>query len=194
MAYLPPRVSEDIAIPVPLGRDYSLQIRLIEAKWNRFFPNVPYHSLVKKITPETDPMLPGQVGGEAGATIYDPLYNEAVDPQMLTTGYQQPHLSGILKAGNPEVYAPPVMVRARVLVDVTDAELHQWGFDKNLGLILQIPVSLLDKLNITAKAGDYVDWGGDQYEVIQVGPNARFLNTSASLYVVLNCQSRRQGS
>lgn len=199
MAYLPPSIIEDTTLPIPLGKDFLFQIKLIEGKWKRgFFPLILYRPLAKLTTmsPDAPNVAVGIVPvGETGKTAFDPLYGEAVDPQMIVDGtWRQPHLSGDLKASDPELYEPDVHFRARVKSDPLDTELKFYGFEDNRGLMVDVPASILDEVEVTAKAGDLLQWGGHWYEVLQVGPNNRWTNTSTALYVGMNCQKKRKGS
>lgn len=199
MAYLPPPNTEDTTIPIPLGKDFYLQVRLAEQKWKRgFFPTITYRPLASAVTmePTAPAVSDGAVPvGEAGTTAFDPLYGEAVDPQMIVDGaWRQPHLSGDLQAADPEVYEDDVQFRARIFVESTDTELHFFGFEKNLGIIVAVPASILDEVEVTAKNGDLILWAGNWYEVILVGPPNRWLNTSTALYLAMNCQTKRKGS
>ena len=196
MRYLPSPNIEDENIPIPLGKDFWHQAKMAVQKWNRgFYPLIPYTQIVKSTTME--PGAPtGQYGpvpvGAPGTTSFDPLYGEAVDPAMTT--WTQPHQSGTLKAADPEVYAPPVNIRMRVQVELQDIELHFYGFESVIDVVGSIPVALLDQAGITCQPGDKFPWGGDWYEVEQIGPKQRWLNTTTALYLFLNCRRKRFGA
>lgn len=198
MPYLPPDIVENTTLPLPLGKDFLLQVRMIADKWKRgFFPEVTYRRLSKTTTmqPDAPEVTDGVPVGVSGQSAFDPLYGETVDPQMLAEGnWRQPHLSGDLHAADPEVYLADVLVRARVQVETQDSDLHPWGFEKNLGIMVVIPASLLDEVSVTSQPGDLILWGGDWFEVIQVGPPNRWLNTTTALYIAMNCQTKRRGS
>lgn len=197
--YLPPNIVEDATIPLPLGKDFWFQVRLAAQKWKRgFFPTITYRPISKQPTmqPDAPEVASGAVPvGEPGTTAFDPLYGEAVDPKMITDGaWRQPHLSADLQPADPEVYLPDVSFRARVQVETQDSDLHPWGFEENLGVVVTVPASILDEVGVTAQRGDLLQWGGKWYEVVQVGPPNRWLNTTTALYVALNCQTKRRGS
>jgi len=191
--YLPPPTTELTKFPIPLGTDFWMQVAYIDEKWKRVYPLLTYHPLKKDTTLSV--LLDGSVPvGVAGGTVFDPIYGEAVDPQMLQTGWQQPQLSGNLSSADVEVFQPSVQVNGRLQVETTDVDLHFYGFDRFLGLLVTVPASLFDSVGVSAQPGDRFEWGGDTYEVLQVGPNQRFRNTATMLYVGLNCQSYRKGS
>lgn len=197
MPYLPPPDETDETIPLPLGKDFYLQVRMVAAKWRRgFFPTVTYRPISKRPTMEPaggDGDRDAYPVGEPGTTAFDPLYGEAVDAAM-SPAWRQPHRSGDLRAADPEVYLPDVTFPARVFVETTDADLHFWGFEKNYGIVVSVPVSILDDVGVTAQPGDLLVWSGTLYEVQQVGPPNRWVNTTAALYAALNCQVKRGGS
>ena len=216
MPYLPPQNQDAVIFPgVPVNSDFWLQVNFIEEKYKRFYPLVTYYPLLRSTTPSLDPahQVPvggdivdgseGSIGSGSGSgsggqktgTVFDPLYGEAVDPIMLDLGeWVQPHQSGVARVYDVEVYDHPVQVNMRIAIQVEDAQLHQWGFEKMLDLMTVVPVSILDSVGVTVTEGDYFVWGGQQYEVVQVGPNNRYLNMSTYLYVSCMCQNRRRGS
>jgi hypothetical protein len=199
MPYLPPPTTEDVSFPQSLGKDFWFQVQLIEDKWRRFYPLIPYYPIIKETTVNADPSGASLVG-TAGGTIFDPIAGEAVDPATLGIGWQQPHLSEIYRASEVDVFAPPVSINARILVGATDTELHHYGFDRMLDLIVVVPASIFDSVGVQAKTGDKFRWGEGnnssigEYTVIELSENQRYLNTATMLYVNLNCQSRRKGS
>ena len=199
MPYLPSPTTETVVFPLVNQKDFALQVRMIEDKWRRFYPWINYYPILKAVTVDTD-VNGASVVGEPGTTIFDPVYGESVDPLMLVDGWQQPHLSGTYRAFDTDVFADPVQINARVLLTATDTELHHYGFDRVLDLMLEIPASLFDSVSVTAQAGDKFLWGeghgstGGEYTVIELGPNNRYLNAATMLYVGLNCKSRRKGS
>lgn len=191
MPYLPPANSNPTNFPTVGSRDLAFQVRMIEAKWTRFFPLIQYNPIIMATTPATpgDPNIPV---GEDGATKFDPLWNESVDPALDT--WVQPHLSGTVKANDVNVYADAVPIRMRVFAEPIDGDLKDWGIEKKLDLTVVVPTSMLDTGGVTAHPGDWFEWEGDPYEVQQLGQNNRWMNTAAMLYLLLNCASKRGGS
>lgn len=197
--YLPAPTNETIQFPLPRAKDYALQIRMIEQKWMRFYPLITYYPILKATTVNTDPTGASLIGTE-GSTIFDPIYGESIDPTLLTVGWEQPHGSVTYHTAEVDVFADPVQVNARILVAATDVELHKFGFDRQLDLIIIIPASILDSVSVTMQAGDKFRWGegdgnrGGEYTIIELSENKRYLNTATMLYVAGNCKSRRKGS
>ena len=73
-------------------------------------------------------------------------------------------------------------------------DLKRYGFDKFRDLLAFSPLSLLDKLSLTVEVGDYFVWDGDEYEVLQYSRDGYWKNSNVRLYLVMNCENRRQGS
>lgn len=191
MPYLPPDVIEETVLPQPWGKDLRNLIRIIEEKWRRFYPLVPYHPLAT--SPTTPPNTNTPNGAPGGLnTLFDPLYGEAVDPTM--TMIVQPHLSGTFNAANPEVFDDPVTFNIKVQPFELDVVEKLYGFDKTRQLVLTAPTSVLDKNGITVQEGDYIEWDGSAYSVYETTLDKFWLNTNLPLYLVFTCSARRVGS
>jgi hypothetical protein len=187
--YLPPDVIEETVLPQPWGKDLRNLIRIIEEKWRRFYPLVPYHQLA---TSPTTPANTNTPNGAAGSTLFDPLYGEAVDPTMTTI--VQPHLSGTFNAANPEVFDDPVTFNIKVQPFELDVVEKLYGFDKTRQLVLTAPTSTLDRNGITVQEGDTVEWDGKIFRVHEVTLDKFWLNTNLPLFIVWTCSAWRVGS
>jgi hypothetical protein len=194
VSYLPPNPTEATSFPIAYGKDIALAIRMIEEKWTRHFPELAYYQLKKATDPASpDPDSPT---GEAGNTIFDPVWGEAI-PAAMSSEWQQPHANDIPDAPRPELYADPVNLHLRVFREARDMDLKRWGFDKVRDLLIASPLSLLDKVEpdgVTVRVGDYFIWDGDEYEVMQYSRDGYWKNTNVRLYIVMNCKTRRKGS
>jgi hypothetical protein len=189
MGYLPPEAISETQFPKAWSKDLLTAVRMIEKQYNRIYPLVQYHPILKSTTPQTDFST---TVGAAGNTKFDPLYGEAVDATMTTV--IQPHLSGEYKAANPEIYGIPVPIRARIFRGEIDVLLKEYGFDKTRELIVTIPTSVLDRAGVTMTEGDYFEWDGHPYEVKEVGRDEFWRNTNVQLYVTGACNAWRVGS
>jgi hypothetical protein len=191
MAYLPPNPTEETAFPVSYGKDIALAIRMIEEKWQRHFPPLDYYPLLKAVTP-AEPNEDSPVG-ETGTTVYDPIWGEAI-PESMATGWEQPHADALPNAPRPELHGSALQVHLRIQREARDMDLKRYGFDKFRDLLAFSPLSLLDKLSLTVEVGDYFVWDGDEYEVLQYSRDGYWKNSNVRLYLVMNCENRRQGS
>lgn len=174
-------------------KDLPFQTRLIEAKWKRFYPPVPYTPIVVRTAPQDYANL-NLPANEAGATGFDPLWAESVDSAL--TVWRQPHATGgTVRANDVEVYGAPVMINVRVYAEDVDGDLKDWGIEAKLDLTVVAPASLFDAAGVTPRPGDKFTWqDGVVYDVRQVSRNKRYLNTARVLYAVLNCSTKRLGS
>lgn len=185
-------MSVDNSTQFPSGtKDADFQVRMMEAKWKRFFPIVVYHPILKATKP-ANPANLNVPANESGATGFDGLWNESIDSTSVS--WTQPHLSGTTIAAPVEVYGSPVSINMREYAEDVDGDLKDWGIEKKLDLTVTVPASLLTSAGVTAQPGDWFLWANDPYEVRQVGLNRRYLNTPRVFYAVLNCTSKRQGS
>lgn len=198
MPYLPEDFTHTTQFPQAYSKDLLAQIRVIEEKWRRFYPEVTYYPLNKAVT--VVPRTPSgdidtaSVSGTAGGTTFDPVFGEAVDNAALAAGWKQPHLSGDRRAVNPERFHDPIKVRAQVRREAKEKELKKLGFDEVRDLLLTIPVSLLDRLGITVQQGDRFIWDNDLYEVLQFETTGYWKNTNLRPYIILNCRHWHPGS
>jgi len=191
MAYLPPNPTEETAFPESYGRDIVLAIRMIEDKWKRHFPPLDYYPLKKAVTP-ADPN-PDSPVGEAGTTIFDPIWGEEI-PAAMSAGWEQPHADNIPNAPRPELHAVPIKLHLRIQREAHEKELKRYGFDELYNMLVFSPLSLLDAAGIEVTQGDYFMWDGRPYEVLQIERAGYWKNTNVRLYMVMNCTSRRAGS
>lgn len=195
MTYLPEEFTHDTVFPRAFGKDAHLQIRLVEEKWRRFYPEINYYCLDKNVT-----VAPAESGGLAqatgttGGTAFDPITGESVDPAALTSAWKQPHLSGDRRAVGTERFLEPIKLHAQVRREAKEKELKKLGFDEVRDLLLTIPASMLDKLAITVQQGDRFIWDNDLFEVTQFEATGYWKNTNIRLYLVLNCRHWHPGS
>ena len=191
MSYLPPTPTDPTVWPEPYGKDIALAIRMIDEKWQRHFPLLPYYGLKKATTPMTDPDHPT---GEPGNTQFDPVWGESVPVSMAATGWVQPHADGTPDAVDPELFRDPVQLNFRVQRSEPELELKKYGFDQMRDLLLFIPLSILDAAGIKIQQGDYATWDGDEYAFLQFDRVGYWKNTNVRLYMAINCEHRRHGS
>lgn len=195
MTYLPFSLIDETVFPLAYGKDLLQALSIVEEKWARFYPRVNYYSLNKSITPMVEDNVDQPVG-EPGTTAFDPLWGEVVDPQMLVSGWTQPHRdeSDTLAAGNPEQFLDPVKLHAQIRREAKDQELKKLGFDEVRTLLLTIPLSLLDRADVTVQHGDRIVLDNETYRVEQFTTTGYWKNTNVRIYMVLNCQHARFGS
>lgn len=201
MPYLPPQLNRVISgdtlqLPQTSQLDFQMQVSVIRERFLRFHPLIPYRVLKLAPTPQpereanADPIV-----GVPGTTRYDPLWKESVDARV-GDSWAQPHASTTLDATAvaADLFEPAVNIPSRVTRTALDSELHKYGFDRVRDLLVTIPTVFLDELGITVKAGDVVEWDGDEYTILQETAQGFWYNTSVRLYVVCNCEHRRKGS
>jgi hypothetical protein len=188
MTYVPRDIVHDTQYPRALTKDFATQSRLIEELYRRKYPALQYHPLNIAPTAANIPNL----AGETGATKYDPLYREAMDPTLTT--WQQPHLDPALAAANPEQHHPAVTLHMRVQRVSRDLDMHKEGVLGTRLVDVFIPVSLLDAQGITCVPSDYIEWNGHSYWVITPDNFGYWKNTNLHFYVKLSCESRAVGS
>lgn len=198
MAYIPKPYQEQTAFPHEFGRDLQLQVRLIEEKWKRFFPPLPYYSLIRDFgiaAVDSTTGAPAPVAGASGGA-FDPVWGEWVDSQMATDGtWDQPHLNPNLDATTEhEIYRTPVTIHFQVRREVKERQLKLWGFDKIRDVIVIAPASFFDACGLRTQEGDKFIWDGEEYFVYQDAGDGWWKNSNIRLYRVLNCEHRRLGS
>lgn len=197
MPYLPSSFLHDTLFPEAYDADVQMQIRLIDEQAERFFPRVPYYSVlnvvgVASVDPITGTTAP--VGG-VGQNTFDDLYGEIVDPALAGQAWRQPHRDPTLSAGiEIERYAEPVNVTARVQREVKDYDLKKYGFDEMRDLLLHVPSLTFDRLGITAVAGDKFIWNGEEYAVLQAKEAGYWKNTNLRLWVGVMAEHKRRGA
>jgi len=201
MAYLPRIPLEDTTYPKAWEKDLRMQIRMIEELYTRQYPIIDYNVLRIATTPMTpDPheltgvSAPGEIVGEAGTTPFDPVWGEAVPETMRTTGWQQPHLSGVHDAADPEQYTEVIPIHARIQREAKEKELKHLGFDEIRDLLVYVPLSTLDRHGIVVNPDDMFVWDGVYYMVKQLTKTGYWHNTNIRLYIALNCESKKSGS
>jgi hypothetical protein len=134
--------------------------------------------------------------GVAPNTVFDPLWGEAVDDEVLPGDgtYVQPHLSGTADATVDVRLADPVMIHAQVRREAKERELKRLGFDEIRDLLLVFPTTLLDIAGITVQQGDQFTWSNHKYQVLQWRDTGFWKNTDLRLYIVCNCEHLKVGS
>jgi len=193
MPYLPSIPTEQTEFPEAWAKDVRTQIGLIEGQYKRFFPRRAYYAIKKNPTAQDAQLDPV---GAPGTTAFDPMWREAVDPNMSV--WTQPHGSPDFKAAGVEVYAPPVWMNFRLQRNARKDELQKYGFDRVWDLLIHIPCSILDASQVTVQVGDYFNWAfngkDDQYAVMQFSPSGWWKNSNIFLYVTCNVKNKRPGS
>lgn len=192
MAYILPNDVTDAPLS-SLAKDLALAVRIIEDRWKQF-PLLPYRTLQAYTKPNVSGTLDAvQVTGN-GFTNIDLLYNEPVDGAL--TQFQQPHTTAGVSADLPSitVYADPVMLNTRVHKNLKNLDVKEFGWEKFFDLVFTVPLSLLDRNNITVQVGDLIKWDNAEYEVVQFVPAGYLRNTNVCLYMHFNCRNRRVGS
>lgn len=197
MTYLPTDLAHPTLFPLAGGADLATSITMIEERWRVHCPVITYRQLDKRTTPATAPMAGGQLTGEAGASKFDPMWGESVDPASTT--WVQPHgTGGTVKAAHVEVYLPDEPVHAQVARIDDSTEMKKHGLDssdKHIGgLIVTIPSSMLDAVGVTCRPGDIIVYAGDEYLVTRPKQQGYWFNTNTALYVRLVCERHRHGA
>ena len=75
-----------------------------------------------------------------------------------------------------------------------DYDLKKYGFDEMRDLLLHVPASLLDRVGITAVAGDKFIWNGEEYLTLQVKEAGYWKNTNIRLWVTITAEHKRRGA
>lgn len=199
MPYLPPPDTQSAVFPLAMGSDLTLQIRMIEERWRRFYPVLTYMPLNKQVTP-VPISTPDVTSGAPGSTQFDTVWGEAVPAGLAVGGWRQPHLSvqvdpeTAVQAAEPQVYHNNRPIHGRIQRVARKDELQKLGFDRIRDLLVTIPTSMLDAIGVTVVAGDRFMWDNELYEVLQWGPMGWWMNSSVKLYIVLNVAHARRGS
>jgi hypothetical protein len=191
MPYLPPALIDDQPFPQAWGRDFFLQVRMVNSQYRRHYSWADYYQL--KIAPTAadssfDPI------GDAGTTKFDPLYGESVDSTL--TAWKQPHgTNGAVKAAGVDLFYDPIRIPRKFRKDTRDEELHKYGFDLTRKATVTIPAALLDEVGITVHAGDKLRWNNEEFNVLQTAPAGWWPGSSnLFLFMVLSVEHRRRGS
>lgn len=185
--YLPVNLTEDTEFPEAWGKDLRHELRMIEERYHRHFPEIDYYQMKKAATPT----IPPAISGEPANTQFDPLWAESVDPNMAT--WQQPHLSGTLKAADVDVFFDPVPIHARLQRENLELELKKYGFDQVRDLLVFVPLTFFDSNNIAVSAGDKFVWDDDEYRVLQFDRTGFWKNTNLRIYMAINAEHLRAG-
>lgn len=194
MPYLPPLLSEDTVFPKPLGRDFALQVKMIEDQYRLHFPTLHYEILVKATTPvlkqPDNSVLPS---GEPGTTQWDPLWGERVHAP--NGKWEQPHgTGGVVKAVAVETWEVAPAVKARVQRVNQERELKRYGFDKNRELMVFFACSLLDANGIVVQVGDRFKWHQQYFVIKEAHGDGYWQNTDIALYIVAAADHWREGA
>jgi hypothetical protein len=190
MPYLPPGLIEDQPFPQSWGRDVQLQIRIINEKYRRNYPEADYFMLKKATTKADAAMDPV---GEAGTTKWDPLYGESVDPSLTT--WKQPHgTDGVVKTVGVDQFNPPIRIPRRFQKITRDEDLHKYGFDLKRTATVFFPVAMLDDFGITVQAGDKLAWNNEHFAVLQWAPTGWWRATNIYFYLALSVEHLRLGA
>lgn len=196
MPYLPAtRPTDPTVFPEQSGRDLDMDVRLIHELWQTVYPKVRYQMIDRRSTPVADT---NTLTGEAGASKFDALWGESVDPARTT--WKQGHgTAGSVKTADVEVHKPAVPLHMQILVvQEGSPDLKKYGFDEDdrrIGqLVVNIPASILDEGGVTCSAGDLILWDGDSFLVIKTRLGSYWHNTNVRLYMSLLCEHRRHGS
>jgi hypothetical protein len=198
----PPSVNDTILGGNSASNDLGTMRRMIEERWKLYYPAVDYYPLAKAVTSVGQQTT--ELVGEAGTTQFDPLWNEAVDQSIKPVGWKQPHLSEQVtqdpvnnpaaNAADPEIREGPFRLHMRTQKYLHEKMLKKLGFDQIRTLLCTVPSSMFDRYAIAPTAGDRFIWNDNWYEVLQVVPSIYYLNSTVSLYQILNVQSAKRGS
>jgi hypothetical protein len=200
--YVPPKYLVNTEFPEAFGRDVATQIQLIEEKWRRFFPLIPYYSLEQNTgiasTPDNiTPEIPAPVTSTGAGAGYDTLWGEEVDRAAATAGeWSQPHLSGSQAATTEnEVYAGPVNLHLDIKEVANKKRVKElWGFDDVRDVVAVVPLSLLDRCSIGVKEGDKIVWDGAEYTVLEFRGSGWWKKSNVRFYGAFNFEHKRLGS
>ena len=190
MSYLPQDPLVATTWPEAWGKDIAMAIRMISEKWARHFPKLPYYQLKKATTPSTDPNVPT---GEAGMTLFDPVWGEHV-PDDMATEWKQPHGDATAQAAEVEKFENAVEIHIRLQRESLKETLEKYGIDEVRDVIAFVPLSRLDAAGVVVKRGDYFTWDGDPYEVHEYDRVGYWKNSNVRIYMLMNCSHRRKGS
>ncbi len=197
MTYLPPDILDDTEFPTAgvCAKDINNQLEMINEKWRRSFPLVDYFQL--KWTPTETGPAEDYISGVATETKVDDLWGEDI-PDNLTAEWVQPHETtpeGLLyDAADTRQYDNAVLINAALDLQPSERTLKKVGIDEVKGIMVTIPVMLLDEAGITVKMGDFFVWRGERYEVLVTHDKGYWFNTNIYLYLVLDCKRQRIGS
>lgn len=178
----------------PSGSDKDLEflIALIEEKYHRFYPEIKYFRI--DYHPTSNDGKEGMAGDPPGTAV-DPLYGEAVPSSAVHDGWHQPHSED--NDDNPrelKKYLDPILIYADIHDVKTDISEGFKGSDRMRKIQVILASSLLDAESITVKPGDYLEWDGYAWDVLEIQKARRFKRTDIYLYQVLNAVRRRSTS
>ncbi len=199
MPYLPISPLNQTEFPQAWMKDLATAVRMIAERYRRHFSLLPYYAI--KVEPTaitcvgtTDEDRDVLTGG-AGATCFDPLYDEPAVGDA-SGNWVQPHACAGLPATKTasEQFDGPFGMHMRVQRGHPELELKHHGFDRIRDLVVYVPLSSFDKHGISVRAGDYLVWDGDPYTVMDLDRTGYWHNSNLRLYMLLNCAKRRHGS
>ena len=190
MPYLPTPDLINTRFPNGKSKDVIQQMRIIEEKAKRLYPQIAYHPIQVQSTEVSNP---DKLSGESGTTKYDPLYGESVNDSG-SGKWEQPHGQSPVDATNAEKFGGPLYIHAIVINEGRDLDLKKYGFDKVRDLVLHIPLVILDEQGITVKEGDEFDWDGHRFMVKQYTRSGYLWGTNIRTYLTANCDHSRAGS
>lgn len=199
MPYLPQDYTHDTELPRAFGQDLMFQARRSVETYERFMPRIEYFVLSVSLTVGSSaPDANDDVVGAAGTTGFDDLYGEAV-PVAGGADWVQPHGTeagegATVVATDPEIFLPACTLNGRVRRESRENELKKMGFDRVRDILVTFPTLMLDRHDITTKAGDQFIWDGDRYVVRQEDSGGYWKNTNIRLFRTLSCEHIHSGS
>lgn len=192
MAYFPPDIATTTQFPKPWSKDAQTAARLIEERWRRHCPALPYFVL-KVDVDVPDEAAPDPLLGIAGWTNFDPLEGESV-PEM-GMDWSQPQLDDTVDATAHRVFDEPVAIHARVQTEAKESELKLYGFEEIRDLLVVIPKTLLDAAGVEVKNGDEFTWRKQRFEVTEWNNTGDWKNSpDLQFFITINATHARVGS
>lgn len=188
--YLPVLDITNTSFPRADWKDVQQQVRLVNGKYRRIYPELPYYPLLRAPTAVASP---GDLSGEPGTTAFDPIWGEPIAPGA-GQKWEQPHGSSALDATSGEVFGGPYPIHCRVQLDSKDLDLKKYGFDKVRDITVWIPLSLLDEQGVRVNSGDNLEWNSRRFVVKEFTTTGWWRNTNVPLFMVLTLDHARLGS
>ncbi len=197
-SYLPIDVLEYTEFPKPDGKDLYQQIQMIEDLWARQMPRLEFYNMKKAPTKSLDAgdeVDPNVLSGEAGTTQFDPFWGERVSDTVAAGGaWIQPHGKSEHTVDGRGKFEDPVLIPAQVERINKERQMKKFGFDEKREVVITTPVSMLDRFGVKVEPGDKIVWDGDAYMVKQERRDGYWMNTNVRLYLVMACDTWREGS
>jgi len=198
MSYFPFDIVDETTFPKGVGKDLNFNIRVLKEKWNRFYPLLPFHSLVLDYEKVAAGIDGGISLGEGVSTSVDDLWGEDLpDFDQTVMDYSNPHSQEDSPEPNAiegKQYRDPVNTRIHILEEATEYQLKKMGRDLMNDLIATFLTPMLDDNGLVVKSGDEFTWNGERYKILDVKHRGFWKMTNLFLFVECNCEKARYGT